>query len=234
VVDRRRSAGWKAQRCWFVRGCSPEQSANLSPDAERDGALPRRTPIESQTGLPFARQPSQERTLEVGCGNCAARFIAWYGEDDAEPQTKDVEKCGICGGDPTKRDIFKDSILRLIPQVTARNIKRHAFHPAREGPAEEEGQCRPKTRLWCAGTFEEVLNQRNLTTSSSRRPSLTITRRCLKRSCKRQTLGRDRPYRLCRPPFHHRGHGGQRAPAFGRRHRIPAGSSCASTFWTNM
>ena len=86
--------------------------------------MPRRRRIESQTDLPFARQPDRERTLEVRCGNCAARFIAWYGEDDDETETKDVEKCGICRGDPTKRDIFKDSVLRLIPHVTARNIKR--------------------------------------------------------------------------------------------------------------
>jgi hypothetical protein len=86
--------------------------------------LPKRTRTQSQTDLPFARQPDKERTLEVHCRNCAARFIAWYGEDDAEPLTKDVEKCGICGGDPTKRDIFKHSLLRLIPHVTARNIKR--------------------------------------------------------------------------------------------------------------
>ena len=62
--------------------------------------------------------------MEVRCGNCSARFIAWYGDDDGDMQTKDVEKGGICGGDPTKRDIFKDSVLRLIPQVTVRNIKR--------------------------------------------------------------------------------------------------------------
>src|SRR5215469_6544662 len=91
----------------------------------RAGAVPRRTRIESQTDLPFAQPPDKEgTTLEVRCGNCSARFIAWYGNDDADIQTKDVEKCGICGGDPTKRDIFKDSVLRLIPQVSARNVKR--------------------------------------------------------------------------------------------------------------
>ena len=39
-------------------------------------------------------------------------------------QVKDVDKCGLCGGDPIKKDNFKDAVLRLIPHVTARNIKR--------------------------------------------------------------------------------------------------------------
>ena len=86
--------------------------------------MPKRRRIESQTDLPFSQPPGKQNTLEVRCKNCAARFIAWYGEDDADTETKDVAKCGICGGDPAKQDIFKDSILRLIPQVTARNIKR--------------------------------------------------------------------------------------------------------------
>jgi hypothetical protein len=52
-------------------------------------------------------------------------FIAWYGtEEDAGTETKDVEKCGLYGGDPFKRDNFNDAVLRLIPYVTARNVKR--------------------------------------------------------------------------------------------------------------
>jgi hypothetical protein len=75
--------------------------------------------------LPFDRPPSRDRTLEVRCDNCKARFVAWYGtEDDAPTDTIDVEKCGLCGGDPMKKDNFKDAVLRLIPQVTARNLKR--------------------------------------------------------------------------------------------------------------
>jgi hypothetical protein len=30
----------------------------------------------------------------------------------------------LVGGDPAKRDNLKDTVLRLVPQVTARNIKR--------------------------------------------------------------------------------------------------------------
>jgi hypothetical protein len=69
--------------------------------------------------------PRRELTLQIHCDNCQARFVAWYGtEDDAETETFDVEKCGLCGGDPLKRDNFKDCVLRLMAQVTARNVKR--------------------------------------------------------------------------------------------------------------
>jgi hypothetical protein len=80
----------------------------------------------SQTGLQFSHSPSRDRTLEVHCGNCQAHFVAWYGsEEDADTETLDLEKCGLCGGDPFKKDNFKDSVLRLMAQVTARNIKRN-------------------------------------------------------------------------------------------------------------
>jgi hypothetical protein len=42
-------------------------------------AVPRRKESDSQTGLPFSRVPRRERTLEVHCDNCQARFVAWYG-----------------------------------------------------------------------------------------------------------------------------------------------------------
>lgn len=87
--------------------------------------MPRRKESDSQTGLPFSRSPSRERTLEVHCDNCKARFVAWYGtEEDAETETVEVEKCGLCGGDSFKKDVFRDTVIRLIAQVTARNIKR--------------------------------------------------------------------------------------------------------------
>lgn len=87
--------------------------------------MPRRKESDSQSDLPFSRSPSRERTVEVHCGNCHARFVAWYGrEEDAETETVDVEKCGLCGGDSFKKDVFKDTVIRLIAQVTARNIKR--------------------------------------------------------------------------------------------------------------
>jgi hypothetical protein len=87
--------------------------------------VPRQRGSDSGNVLPFSRQPSRERTLEVYCDNCKAHFIAWYGtEESLDAQTFDVEKCGLCGGDPFKRDNFKDAVLRLVAQVTARNVKR--------------------------------------------------------------------------------------------------------------
>jgi hypothetical protein len=46
------------------------------------------------------------------------------GEEDAETETVNVKKCGLCGGESFKRDVFKDTVIRLIAQVTARNVKR--------------------------------------------------------------------------------------------------------------
>jgi hypothetical protein len=66
-----------------------------------------------------------DRTLEVRCENCGARFVAWYGtEEDAGSEIKDVEKCELCWADPFKKDNFKDAVFRLIQYVTARNVKR--------------------------------------------------------------------------------------------------------------
>jgi hypothetical protein len=54
--------------------------------------------------LPFYRSPSRERTLEVHCDSCKARFVTWYGtEEHADTETVDVEKCGLFGGDSFKR-----------------------------------------------------------------------------------------------------------------------------------
>ena len=35
-----------------------------------------------------------------------------------------VEKCGLCGGDSFKKDNFKDCVMWLVAQVTARNVNR--------------------------------------------------------------------------------------------------------------
>jgi hypothetical protein len=86
--------------------------------------MPRRKESDSQTGLPFSRSPSRERTLEIHCGNCQARFVGWYGtEEDAETENVNVEKCGLCGGDGFKKDAFRDTTIRLIAEVTARSVK---------------------------------------------------------------------------------------------------------------
>jgi hypothetical protein len=84
----------------------------------------RRKQPDSQPDLPFSRAPDTSRTLEIRCGNCGARFIAFYGtEDEADTETVETEKCGLCGGDSFKKDNFKDATLRLMVQVTARNVK---------------------------------------------------------------------------------------------------------------
>jgi hypothetical protein len=87
--------------------------------------MPKRKPSGSQGDLQFSRPSDTGRTLEVRCGNCQARFIAWHGtEEDAETETVHVERCGLCGGDPFKKDNFKDAVIQLLAQVTARGIKR--------------------------------------------------------------------------------------------------------------
>jgi hypothetical protein len=87
--------------------------------------MARRRQTDPQSDLPFSRAPDISRTLEIHCGNCGARFVAFYGtEDDAGTETVETEKCGLCGGDSFKKDNFKDATLRLMAQVTARNVKR--------------------------------------------------------------------------------------------------------------
>jgi hypothetical protein len=88
-------------------------------------AVAKRRQTDSQTDLLFLRSPDTSRTLEIHCGSCGAKFVAFYGtEDEAGTETVEMKKCGLCGGDPFKRDNFKDSVLRLMAQVTARNVKR--------------------------------------------------------------------------------------------------------------
>jgi hypothetical protein len=88
-------------------------------------STPKQRPTDSQGELPFLRSAHHERTLQIHCDNCQARFVAYYGtKEDAETETIDVEKCGLCGGDLTKRDNFKDCALRLLAEVTARTVKR--------------------------------------------------------------------------------------------------------------
>jgi hypothetical protein len=40
------------------------------------------------------------------------------------PRNHRLEKCDLRGTGPFKRDNFKDSVLRLMAQVTARGVKR--------------------------------------------------------------------------------------------------------------
>jgi hypothetical protein len=62
----------------------------------RAGVVPKRKETDTQSNLPFSRLPDTRRTLEIQCGNCGARFIAFYGtEEDAATPIVDTEKCGL-------------------------------------------------------------------------------------------------------------------------------------------
>jgi hypothetical protein len=61
-----------------------------------------------------------ERTLEVNCANCGAKFIAYYGYDEENVETLEVRSCGLCHGDAFKRDNFKGATIRLLAEVTSR------------------------------------------------------------------------------------------------------------------
>jgi hypothetical protein len=63
--------------------------------------------------------------VEVHRDNYQARFVPWYGPTKAPtPRRSAFEKCGLCGGNPFKRDNFRDCVLRLMAQVTEQNLKR--------------------------------------------------------------------------------------------------------------
>jgi hypothetical protein len=78
----------------------------------------------SQLDLGLTRDKEQptgpERTLEVNCLHCGAKFVAYYGYDEDNVETVEVQKCGLCGGDEFKRGNFKNATIRLVAQVTAR------------------------------------------------------------------------------------------------------------------
>jgi hypothetical protein len=77
------------------------------------------------SNLPFSRLPDTRRALEIHCGNCGARFIAFYEtEEYAATQIVDAEKCGLCGADLFKKDNFKAAVIRLVAEVTAPGVKR--------------------------------------------------------------------------------------------------------------
>ena len=67
-----------------------------------------------------ARGP--ERTLEVNCSNCGAKFVAYYGFDEDNVETVEVQKCGLYHGDEYKRDNFKGATIRLPAQLPARSL----------------------------------------------------------------------------------------------------------------
>jgi hypothetical protein len=71
-------------------------------------------------GSDATKPTGPERTLEVNCANCGARFTAYYGYDEENVETVEVRSCGLCHGEAFKRDNFKWATIRLVAQVTAR------------------------------------------------------------------------------------------------------------------
>ena len=61
-----------------------------------------------------------ERTLEVSCLNCGAKFVAYYGYEEQNVDMVEVNSCGLCHGDAFKRDNFKGATIRLVAEVTSR------------------------------------------------------------------------------------------------------------------
>ena len=53
------------------------------------------------------RQSGPERTLEVECSNCGAKFVAYYGFDEENTEKLEVRSSGLCRGDTFKRDRLK-------------------------------------------------------------------------------------------------------------------------------
>ena len=54
------------------------------------------------------------------CSNCGAKFVAYYGYDEENVETVEVQSCGLCHGEAFKRNNFKGCTIRLVAEVTAR------------------------------------------------------------------------------------------------------------------
>lgn len=74
--------------------------------------------ITARREVTSATRPDRSRTLEVHCGNCQARFTAWYAANDIDAKLMHVKRCGLCGGDPPMKGLYKDCSLRLVALVT--------------------------------------------------------------------------------------------------------------------
>jgi hypothetical protein len=61
-----------------------------------------------------------ERTLEVSCLNCGAKFVAYYGDDEDNVDTVEVKSCGLCHGEEFRRGNLKGATIRLVAEVTSR------------------------------------------------------------------------------------------------------------------
>jgi hypothetical protein len=75
-------------------------------------------------GLAAPRLLDPDRTPEVNCGNCRAKFRPWYGANDSGVQTIHVNRCGLCEGDPLMKLMYEDCGLQLVARVTNRGIRK--------------------------------------------------------------------------------------------------------------
>ena len=55
----------------------------------------------------------------MSCLNCGAKFVAFYGYDEENVETVEVQSCGLCHGEEYKRDNLKDATIRLVAEVTS-------------------------------------------------------------------------------------------------------------------
>jgi len=60
----------------------------------------------------------------VDCANCKARFIAYYGADEDDIEHLEVNACGLCRGDPTRKDDFAGKSMRIIADTTIGGYRR--------------------------------------------------------------------------------------------------------------
>jgi len=92
------------------------------------------------------KQAGPERSLEVNCSNCGAKFSAYYGTDADVVYTVHVSSCGLCHGDTFKRNNFKGATIRLLAEVTAQE---RTLSPATKARA----------KIWRASTDYKLGNR---------------------------------------------------------------------------
>jgi len=62
-------------------------------------ARQKKTRDQLDLGLTGDTQTRPERTLEVNCTNCGAKFVAYYRFDEENVDTVEVNSCGLCHGE---------------------------------------------------------------------------------------------------------------------------------------
>jgi hypothetical protein len=55
-----------------------------------------------------------DRTLEVRCGSCRAKFRPWHRANDSGLQPIQVNRCGLCEGDPLMKLMYAGCEVQLV------------------------------------------------------------------------------------------------------------------------